>query len=233
MNNRFYSKYCTDNLIKLPSQLFFFTQNENATSSVFVFSLCSVPFRFFFAQTMAHVNNWVCSWKKCDWWHLCSVKWLPVLSDFHLLVSLQWEGKRTQLSISFSSKGFKIRRIHNCIFSASLTSFLCLFKCTLQIFLLFNDLLLCTWNNTASNWFVGLHSLCKLLLEGLFLFIVLEYSTIHPLLRLPPNLMTLALHAEEKSRESRLLNISFCSVSVTDDIFGFLYEHTLLNISLL
>lgn len=33
-------------------------QNENATSSVFVFSLCSVPFRFFFDyQTLIDVNN--------------------------------------------------------------------------------------------------------------------------------------------------------------------------------
>lgn len=34
------------------------SQNENATSSVFMFSLCSAPFRFFFDyQTLTHVNN--------------------------------------------------------------------------------------------------------------------------------------------------------------------------------
>lgn len=34
------------------------SQNENATSSVFMFSLCSAPFRLFFDyQTLTHVNN--------------------------------------------------------------------------------------------------------------------------------------------------------------------------------
>lgn len=157
------------------------SQNENATFSVFVFPLCSVPFRFFFDyQTLIHINNSV--WLSEEVWLLTlSVKCLPVLSGFQLLVSLQWEGKGTLPSLTFSSKVFKMRRIHNrAMFSASPTSFLCLFKCTLQIFLLFNDLLLCKQNNTASTWSMELHSLCKLLVEWLFLFTVLEYSTTHP-----------------------------------------------------
>lgn len=142
MNNRFFSKCCTDKSLN--------KQKKKVEKVVFwgflkmkmLLPLC-LCFLFAlylsnFSLTTKHSFMYITQFgsQKYDWWHLLSLKCLSVLSDFWLSVSLQWEGKRTQPSVTFSSKVYRIRKIRSCssnctIFSASSIWFLGLFECTL------------------------------------------------------------------------------------------------------